>query len=264
MRSDMKFCEVGIVMLILGGALGDLTAASPSHGDKSATASVRDKNTLRAIMLPREEQDTLSARNERAVLKYLRPALRSVGGAGRLSYLAPCYGNDGDPVPFPTVNVQVPTKGKTGLAAVREMFKNDKEVLVTEQRSGVINVMIGKAPAEVLQTRISLVTLKPLEQYNAVLAITAITKTKEVAAVMRKLRLEEPLVIAGLGIVEPEKGLPHLPPSMKDITVDQALDLVAKTFKGIVFYGACVDPSGERLYFVDFVEVVPLYVGESR
>jgi hypothetical protein len=40
------------------------------------------------------------------------------------------------------------------------------------------------------------------------------------------------------------KGLPHLPGSVNDVTVDQALDMIAKTWGGPVVYGACTAQTG--------------------
>jgi len=45
---------------------------------------------------------------------------------------------------------------------------------------------------------------------------------------------------------------------MKDLTVDQALDAVARTFGGIVIYETCAQQSGKRLVSLDFVQVADL------
>jgi len=117
---------------------------------------------------------------------------------------------------------------------------------VTEGRTGIIRIRIGKAPDAFLQTKISLLTLKPMEQYNPTLAVSAIESTGEVEAAMRRLGVRPVQAIGTQLIAEPAKGLPHLPSSMKNVTVDQALDSIAKTFKDVVVYGACV-----RLFWVD-------------
>ena len=73
------------------------------------------------------------------------------------------------------------------MVAVREIFKNDKRVMVSEDRSGMIRITIGQPASALLQTRIHLVTLKLHEQYNAILAIFAIENTTEVEVAERKL-----------------------------------------------------------------------------
>lgn len=45
----------------------------------------------------------------------------------------------------------------------------------------------------------------------------------------------------------PIEANPHLPPSMNDVTVEQALAIVAKTFGGVVSYEECRKPDGEGL-----------------
>jgi hypothetical protein len=255
-RGNMKSCRIGFIVLMLVSGLRYIDAGAPPDVEHRGTADTRNQNVQRAIVLPREDSGTASAHNEKAVLKYLRPVLRSAGKAARVYYAARCYDKDGDPVAFPQMQVGPPSRGKTGSGAVREIFENDKDVTVTEDPSGMIRIMVGKVPSAILQTRIRSLTLKPTQRYNPEEAIIAIESTKDVEDAMRKLGFEKPLVIWGLQVVEPAKGLPHLPVSMKDVTMDQALDLVAKTFRGIVVYGACAGPNGARLYFVEFVWVV--------
>ena len=89
-----------------------------------------------------------------------------------------------------------------------------------------------------------------MEQYNPTLAIGAIESTKEVEAAMRKLQVRPVPAIGVQLLAEPAKGLPHFPPSMKNVTVEQALDSIAKTFKDVVVYGACT-----RLFWVGLVGV---------
>ncbi|MGC2405114.1 MAG: hypothetical protein WA431_01755, partial [Candidatus Cybelea sp.] len=51
----------------------------------------------------------------------------------------------------------------------------------------------------------------------------------------------------------PVKGAPHLPELMQNVTLDEQLDAVARTFKGIVTYGVCVQPNGKSLFRLGFV-----------
>ena len=129
--------------------------------------------------------------------------------------------------------------------------------MVSEDRSGMIRVTIGQPVSALLQTRIRSLTLKLHQQYNAMLAIFAILNSKDVGAAMHQLEFDQPNIVFGGGIALPEKGvrLPHLPPSMNDLTMDQALDAVARTFGGIVIYETCAEQSGKRLVTLDFVQV---------
>ena len=201
----MKF---SFIVLLLGSALG---CASPEG-------------------LPRGY--VISQHNQESVLKYLRPALLSRGGAGRIYYSTTCKTRDGASLPFPRVEVRPPSKETTGLVAVREIFKNDKHIWVSKDRSGMIRVTIGQPVSALLQTRIHSLTLKLHERYNAMLAIFAILNSKDGEAAMHRLGFDQPNIVFGGGIALTEKGwrLPHLLPSMKDLTLDQAIDAVARTF----------------------------------
>jgi hypothetical protein len=188
--------------------------------------------------------------NEEAVLKYLVPALTSAGNSSVLYYSGVYNAKGSDPVPFPLLELQPPSKGETGLAAVREIFQNDKDVTVSEKPSGTITIKVGDVSPEILETKISLLTLDRTEQYSPGDAITAIEKTKEVEASMRRFRFRPTLNLGGQ-VVQSAEGLPHLPPSMKNVTVDQALGSIAETFRGIVVYGVCAQPNGTRLLYID-------------
>jgi hypothetical protein len=202
----------------------------------------------------------ISQHNQEDVLKYLLPALMSRGGSGRIYYSTACKTKDSQTLPFPRVEGRPPSKETTGLVAVREIFENDKHVMASEDRSGIVRVTIGQPERALLQTRIHSLTLKPHEQYNAMLAIFAILNSKDVEPAVHQLGFDQPNIVFGGDIALPEKGvwLPHLPASMKDLTMDQALDAVARTFGGIVIYETCAERSGKRLVSLDFVQVADL------
>jgi hypothetical protein len=202
------------------------------------------------------EPIVISERNQEQVLKHLRPVLMARGGAGRIYYSTVCLGKDFPLLPFPELNA-VPSQRREGLAAVRDIFRNDKRVRVLQDRSGMIRVTIGQPATALLQTRIGSVTFKSDEQYNGELAKYAVLKSKEVQAAMRQLGLEGAPAIFSGSITVPEAGrqFPHLPASIKNQTMDQALDTIAQTFKGIVIYKTCAEPGGKRLVSLDFVQV---------
>jgi hypothetical protein len=197
-----------------------------------------------------------SQRNQAAVLKYVGLALKDCRGVARIDYVTVCAAKDGTPLPFPAIKVQPASKGSSGLAAVREIFSHDKNVSVSQSPVGIIRVTIGQPMGSIiLQTKIHSLALDQDEQYNAVPTIYAILGCKEVQAAMHRLGFEQPLTVMHAGIARPEEGeppLPRLPACITDLTVDQALDLIAKTFSGIVIYEECVDANGKRLFSLDF------------
>jgi hypothetical protein len=178
--------------------------------------------------------------NEYAMLTYLVPVLLQARKAGRI-YYAPssCVPDENDPDPFPTIDMQPPPKETSGLAAVREIFRHDHNIKVKESPSGIIRIRIGKIPDAILQTKLSRIYLMPIAQYNPVDAILAIERSEEVQAAMHRLGIHQAFQAVNVQIVMPAPGLPHLPKSIDNLTMEQALDLVAQTFRGIVEYGAC-------------------------
>lgn len=196
----------------------------------------------------------LDERYEDSLLGYLRPALFAAKKAGRVYYVVPCRDPDHDfPVPFPDVRVQAPSNNRNGLEAVREIFRDDQRVTVSEEPDGIIKVRVGDVPAAILQTRLPLVNLKANEQYDATLAILAFTGAKAVRVAMRELGLQEAAAVGSIPLNLPAKPAPHLPAIVKDVTLDKALDIVARTFGVIVVFGECTNSTGAsfmRIYAV--------------
>ena len=194
--------------------------------------------------------------HEETVLEYLRDVAWSSRKAIRLYYQADCQPMKNSlvdySVPFPFFPLQSPPADKTGVAAVREIFKNAKNVTIAEEPPGIIRIWLGKVQMEILRTRISLLTLDRQAQYDPSFAIGAIETTKEVEAAKTSLGLSETPDVGGL-VAPMEDGLPSLPSSMKNITVDQALDTIAKTWGGPVVFGVCSSPTdniGRKLFLL--------------
>jgi hypothetical protein len=188
----------------------------------------------------------LEERNKVALWKHLQPVLEPRGGAARL------YFEDCTPNSFPRFSLQSTAGGQMGLAAVREIFKKDKRVLVTQGPSGIVRIYVGKAPLEILRTKIHFLKFTTDQRYTPKLALIAIESARDVEAAMRDLKLEHPLVWSSIHVTEARRGLPHLPSSIAEVTLDEAYDLVARTFGGMIVYKACVDskwPSTFSAYF---------------
>ena len=152
--------------------------------------------------------------------------------------------------PFPKLKLQSPPKGKTGLAALQHIFAADKRVRVTQNR-GVIRMVVGDVSSELLHTKIGLLKFTPREQYTEDLALRAIQTASEVEAAMRKRGFEHPVVVVSIMVQEPAPRRPHLPARITNVTLDEALDLVAKTFEGIVIYEECTTPNGKGSVYAD-------------
>ena len=204
-------------------------------------------------------------RNEEAALRYLRPALVRSGGVARIYYRSVCFKN-GQALPFPKLAVRPATNKNASLEAVRQVFANSKDVSVRQDQSGMIRITIDRQAQDILQTRIQSLRLNGDEQYNPDLAIAAILTADEVQVAMQRLGWDLPVVVTDMGITEPAEGFAHVPPTLNKLTVDEALDLVAKTFHGIVYYATCANakPTEKRLVVAGFLGVLPAYETQAK
>jgi len=89
------------------------------------------------------------------------------------------------------------------------------------------------------------------------LAIAAVMQTEEFNSAVRVLGIKQPISVLAVNIVEPTKGLPHLPSSLENVTVDEAFDHLAKTFRVAILYASC-PPQSNQPRMITF-NSVPLY-----
>jgi len=181
-------------------------------------------------------------RYEEAVLGYLRPALQSSGATARIYYHADCQADDDYPIPFPKLALRTPMTHAKHVSEIRDLFRNSKQVRVDEAEPGLFRIIVGGAPEELLQTKISSLILKPVEQYDVQSAFRAVEDTVEFQQALRRLGMRGIPRPYNLPAQSPIEGLPHLPASFANITVDHALDVIAKTFGVIVVLGYCDSP----------------------
>lgn len=194
-------------------------------------------------------------RAEKTVIRDLQLALAHTGKGARIDFHAACSQENESRVLFPAIAVQPLQSGEPGLEAVRKMFRGDKDVTVTETRMGTVTVTIGKVSGEILRTEIPLLRLNQSARYNPGGpggAIDTIESAAVVKAAAHELGIhQEPYFY--IGLMEPAlKTLPHLPPQMTNLTMDQALDSIANTFPGVVVYGECTRPDGGVLIDINF------------
>jgi len=201
----------------------------------------------------RTELSNLSVRNQDMFLHDFGPVLKASGGVGRLYLGSECVG-DSEDLFFPRMELKSEDKGKAGIDALRDVLAKIKDVAVAERRPGIIGISIGTISNDLLRTKIQVLRLKPLERYNELLAIKAIFGTREVETKMREQRMDPAPMVVIHPILDPDSKLPHLPASMKNLTVDEALDQVAQTFRGLVIYEECAGHK-RRLFRVHMHEL---------
>jgi len=184
-----------------------------------------------------------------AAADYLRPVLSAIGGAARINYAGVCPGHK--KVRAPSIGVRPAPPGTSGMAAVREIFRNDPEVAMTRDESGMLTITIGSVSTSALQTRLPELSLSSAAQYTPMSAIVAISNALQANAAEH---VESVTTVIDIVVSAPIEGRPHLPPVMQNISVDDALDSVARTFKGIVLYGACTQPDGKELFDINYID----------
>ena len=187
--------------------------------------------------------------NKLSALHFIWPVLKSSGAAARVYYSASCQKDDDYPIPFPRLSVQ-PPKDARALHGIEHIFRKDSSVTLAEKKSGVFDIVIGKVPDELLRTRITKLTLTLASQYDPYTAIRAIETTPEFHSAVTKLKLERVTQVTNMPVRMPAPGLQHLPSSIENVTVDEALDSVAKTFQVVVLYGYCEPPSTFQISIV--------------
>lgn len=218
--------------------------------DVAASQTVKDPGRLKGGV-----SYSASKHNEDVVLDTLRTVLKSSGYAARLYYAGQCAavgtGGGTEFVYFPATEVHQPTG--SGVEAIESIFRGNGSVTVSKESDKVVSIRIGQPSTTVLQTRVPIFRSASLGQYNPNVAIGSLLNTPQVTAEMARLRLRVPLTLYNMQVVQPGKGRPHMPSIMSNMTVDQILDSVAVTFQGIVVYGICPEPSGRKMYTIDFV-----------
>lgn len=207
--------------------------------------------------LPKDRTDlsNLAIRNQDMFLRDFGPMLKAACGVGRLYVHTKCLGAAEDILFFPLIAVKSGTKEKAGLPAIRDALAKNKGVTVAERRPGLIGIWIGGVNNDLLRTKIHVLKLEPLQRYNYQDAIVAIISTREVQTKMRELRVEVSPRVVHYPISYPDPKLPHLPGSMTDLTMDEALDRVAQTFGGLVIYEECVGQKPVRFFSVHMHEM---------
>ncbi|HKU81476.1 MAG TPA: hypothetical protein VJP76_04825 [Candidatus Tumulicola sp.] len=146
-----------------------------------------------------------------------------------------------------------------GIDVVRSIFKPDRNVAVIEGSGGVADVSVGTVPTSLLETRVGLLKLQPIDRYNPGNVIGALEGTKELQGAVKAsgLHIVEPLRIQLIHQPVPGDRSPHFPAAMRDVTGDRILDLVARIFHGVVFFGVCRAGPTPRSFYLTFLYGLP-------
>ena|GEM_PF-5019312 len=188
----------------------------------------------------------------------LAPVLTSSGSAARLYFANRCAtsrdasGNESAYVSFPQLTLSSGPTSSTPLDAVRAIFSNQQDALVTD-RAGMVRITLGVVQPTLLNTKIARLAFTTNARWNPIWAILTIEGQPEMQSAMRKLNVRLPhwrIIDVILGPTG--EKYPHLPPALENVTADQALDAVATTFKQLVIYGECTQPGGQGVMLIDY------------
>jgi hypothetical protein len=182
-----------------------------------------------------------SGRNEHAAIRFLWPVLTSAGKVGRFYYRAYCPTGGNEPVVFPKIDIDPPRNHTFDATDIQGMLRNNKNISVVGDANGIVRVSIGRTSRTILQTQISKVVLDPLSQYNELAAVSAIAWSDDVKAAMGRLKIRMVSRPSTFGVIPPDEKYPHLPAVISNLTLDEALDLVAVTFHSTILYGECTN-----------------------
>ena len=180
---------------------------------------------------------------EELLIHTLQSALGPQGTAVRVYVHSACPVNKSKYMSFPDLDIQVPTKSETGLSAVRAIFRSDKNVEITQDRDGVIRIVIGDVFRSFLDTNLASVRLDKTAQYNPDGPGGAIALVESESTIEKSMRESKVIQIPEFYIglrMPPLSGSRHLPPTINNVTVDGYLDLIVKTFPGVVIYSECM------------------------
>jgi hypothetical protein len=185
--------------------------------------------------------------NQSQLVKIEKPfadVLRKQGRVGRLYFSSTSCTNaltDADPVKFPSLIISAFPADRVSTDGLADALKRNSNISLTEDSKKIIRMKIGQPNKKILQVKITQLKLSPEAQYNADQAIGAILGDITVSSTIKRLGFRSsnaPYIGAS---VDPSPKRPHLPEVLHDVTVDEALDEIAKTFSGIVRYGVCDD-----------------------
>jgi hypothetical protein len=183
-------------------------------------------------------QETAPDDNARVALRYLWVPFKSERKGGRIYYgMSKCDGMRWD-TPFPEILVARPLNDIGDVATLRRFFAKDSRVRIVDSND-IIRIKFGEIPAAILQTKIAEIKFSQEDQYNPELAVMKIENAPEVRAQMSKLGIQTLSLPMNMILQQPMPGFIHLPPIMREITMDEALDVVATTFNGVVETAYC-------------------------
>ena len=152
---------------------------------------------------------------------------------------------------FPLVKSK--RQGSDVLKALESLLSSsDRNFTVSKDSDGVVRLAEEDVRQDVLSIRVHKVSFNKSEQIDPNAAMRKILDSPEVRRYFNAKRIETPVFEGGLvpRIIE---HTPRLRPELNDVTVQETIKEVLKTFPNLALYRECADSRGRRIVSINFM-----------
>jgi hypothetical protein len=195
-----------------------------------------------------------SGRKDFAARSTMAEVLARTPFSGSLEYSGECDMSQELPV-LPKVRAPLEGQNNSALMMLREVFADDHKMQVTQETGGAIRMVEGGVPKGLLDVTIRKLSFNDV--YDPMSAEAMIISAPEVQTFMKAHDIERDGGRFRRGVrglrQGPEPGLPHISEALDNVTVQQALDRLLKTFPGFWVYQNCLSETGGRVVAFDYL-----------
>jgi hypothetical protein len=200
-------------------------------------------------------QDVKSGRKDFAARSTMAEVLGKTPFSGSLEYSGDCEDMSQELPVLPTVRVPSEDRNSSALVTLREIFAGDQKMQVTQEAGGAIRMVESGVPQELLDVTIRKLSFNDI--YDPMSAEAMIISAPEVQVFMKAHGIErgsDRFRSAVRGFRQgPQPRLPHISEDLYNVTVQQALDHLLKTFPGFWVYQNCLSETGGRVVAFDYL-----------
>lgn len=189
---------------------------------------------------------------ERQIVHRIFAVLKSGHMSVRLDLHGTCSEMNSEFISIPNVHLaDTPDFGDL-LTRIQKLFRDEPAFKVAAASPRIVHVTMTGTTTDLLDIPVSIDYLTPTAQYNPHEAIYAIENKAAMKAAMNRLHAKPAIECCGQLEEIPSPRFPHLPESMGDVAVGQALDRILKVFPGLMVYKECTRLNGDRLFSIDY------------
>jgi hypothetical protein len=200
-------------------------------------------------------QGVKSGRKDFAARSTMADVLEKTPFSGSLEYSGDCDDKSQELPVLPAIRVPPGDRDSSALVILREIFADDHKMQVTQETGGTSRMVESGVPQGLLDVTIRKLCFNDI--YDPISAEAMIISAPEVQAFMKAHGIErgsDRFRRAVPGFRQgPEPGLPHISGDLDNVTVEQALDHLLKTFPGLWVYQNCLSETGGRVVAFDYL-----------